>query len=253
LPKQELRITFAGGSRRSYCLALSGAGLWLAAAAGLALLALVIFGVVSYVRLARVAAKADELARQNELLLERSARIGELKAEIDRLRSFEAKMLQIMGIDTLNVRRSRYAELWEGGAAEGSAGRAAEAGKLKWPVPGTISRGYTEGGEGHGGHLGLDIAAPAGTPVRAAARGLVKFAGTDSVYGKVVVLEHAGGLETVYGHNSELLVVRGDTVSDGQIIALVGSTGRSSAPHVHFEVIEDGENVDPLKWLETRR
>lgn len=98
-------------------------------------------------------------------------------------------------------------------------------------------------------HAGLDIAAPLGTPIVAAAGGLVAFAGSRGGYGLVVVLDHGGGLETRYAHASALDVISGQPVRQGQVIARVGSTGLSTGPHLHFEVRVDGRARDPTAWL----
>lgn len=98
-------------------------------------------------------------------------------------------------------------------------------------------------------HSGLDIAVPRGTPISAAADGVVTFAGKKGGYGTVVILEHADGRTTFYAHCDKLLVEKGDTVSAGFEIAKAGSTGKSTGPHLHFEVRENGKPIDPLKFL----
>jgi murein DD-endopeptidase MepM/ murein hydrolase activator NlpD len=98
-------------------------------------------------------------------------------------------------------------------------------------------------------HTGIDIAAPAGTPIGAAAAGRVVFAGRNGGYGNMVIVEHADGTLTRYGHAEKLLVKKGDEVSSGQAIALVGSTGHSTGPHLHFEVKRNGQFVNPLTVL----
>jgi len=103
-------------------------------------------------------------------------------------------------------------------------------------------------------HRGLDFAAPHGTPIRAAAAGTVVEAGRTSGYGTLIRIKHAGGLATAYGHSAVLHVRTGDRVRAGQVIAATGSEGRSTGPHLHFEVRvgADGVPVDPLRWLRAR-
>ena len=204
-----------------------------------------------YGRLVAVASRAQSLEMENDLLKRQNERIVNLKAEIDRLRSFEAKMLTIMGIDTLGLGRLRYEEAWPEGRKADSLRAARAEGEFLWPMRGAISRGYRLDAPSGTPHLGLDIAGETGAPVKAALSGKVTFAGVDSIFGNMIVLEHEGELTTVYGHNSQLLVVPGDMVVAGDTIARLGSTGRSSAPHLHFEVREGDTRVDPLKYLQT--
>ena len=97
-------------------------------------------------------------------------------------------------------------------------------------------------------HKGIDLAVNSGTPVHAAMSGVVEVAGWDTGYGNYIILKHANGMETVYGHNSKLLVKVGQSVKQGDTISLSGSTGYSTGPHVHFEVRVDGHCINPL-WL----
>lgn len=99
-------------------------------------------------------------------------------------------------------------------------------------------------------HGGLDFGVDYGTPIGAAAPGTVIYADWYGGYGNAVVIDHGGGVTTLYAHNTELLVREGQSVQPGQAVAQSGSTGLSTGPHLHFEVRENGEAVDPLKYLE---
>lgn len=98
----------------------------------------------------------------------------------------------------------------------------------------------------HRNHHGIDIAAPRGTPIGAAAAGTIVFAGRRGGYGNTVIIEQVDGRQSLYAHADQLLVNVGDTVNAGQTIATVGSTGRSTGPHLHFEVRENGQPIDPM-------
>ncbi len=120
-------------------------------------------------------------------------------------------------------------------------------GLFAWPVFGRITSGY--GWRKGEFHHGLDIACPAGTPIRAAQAGVVVFSGTKSVYGKTVIIRHANGMETLYAHNSKNMVKAGQQVKKGQVIALVGVTGRTTGPHLHFQINYKGETLNPSEYL----
>lgn len=116
-----------------------------------------------------------------------------------------------------------------------------------WPVQGRISSGF--GSRWGSMHYGLDIAVNTGTPVRAAAAGKVTFAGWNGTYGYLVKIDHGNGVETRYAHNSALLVKVGQQVNRGSVIARSGNTGRSTGPHVHFEIRLKGKAYNPLPYL----
>ena len=98
-------------------------------------------------------------------------------------------------------------------------------------------------------HKGLDFAGPEGTKVMTVAAGLVTFAGDRPGFGEMVEINHGNGLATRYCHNEKLLVRQGEMVRKGQEVSLMGSTGRSTGPHLHFEVLKDGAQVDPLRFI----
>jgi murein DD-endopeptidase MepM/ murein hydrolase activator NlpD len=98
-------------------------------------------------------------------------------------------------------------------------------------------------------HTGLDFRGDSGEPIHATAAGTVSNAGWSGGYGKMVEIDHGKGLATRYGHLSEIDVAVGDTVRIGQVVGKLGSTGRSTGPHLHYETRVDGEAVDPQKFL----
>jgi murein DD-endopeptidase MepM/ murein hydrolase activator NlpD len=117
-----------------------------------------------------------------------------------------------------------------------------------WPLTekGYVTRGVTTSDTPH---PGIDIAVPQNSYVRASGPGVVKVAAEDSIYGNYIVIDHGDGLETLYGHNSRLMVKQGTKVKRQQIIALSGSTGQSTAPHLHFEVRKNGTAIDPYQYV----
>jgi murein DD-endopeptidase MepM/ murein hydrolase activator NlpD len=119
------------------------------------------------------------------------------------------------------------------------------------PIPGSWQGLVScEFGTGYAGHAGMDLAVPVGTEVRAIAAGKVLYTkmGTTG-YGYHVVINHGGGIVTLYAHNSQILVSEGQTVAQGEVIALSGRTGRSTGPHVHLEVVVDGVPMNPRNYL----
>jgi murein DD-endopeptidase MepM/ murein hydrolase activator NlpD len=121
------------------------------------------------------------------------------------------------------------------------------------PVDGVVTSGFGRRSDPfhgkHSFHKGLDISAPSGTPIQPIRPGTVVSAGPRGGYGNVVVLDHGGGTTSMYAHCKALKVQAGQRVELGQIIATVGSTGRSTGPHLHLEVHQDGQAVDPVEAL----
>ena len=141
------------------------------------------------------------------------------------------------------IQASRYRYQFPGGGS----------GAMIWPLIGEITSEY--GWRTHPiygdarYHSGMDIGGDYGDPILAAAAGIVTYSGWISGYGYAVIIDHGGGISTLYGHNEALAVAEGQTVSQGQVIAYCGSTGNSTGPHCHFEVREGGEPVDPWGYL----
>ncbi|MDS1030357.1 LysM peptidoglycan-binding domain-containing M23 family metallopeptidase [Bacillota bacterium LX-D] len=122
---------------------------------------------------------------------------------------------------------------------------------LEWPVTGPITSNFGKRGEEF--HHGLDIGAPAGQKIRAIGDGKVIFAGwKNNIYGFAVIIDHGNGLKSLYAHASSILVKEGAWISAGQAIAKVGDTGRTTGPHLHLEIRQDGQIVNPKRYLVQR-
>ena len=138
-------------------------------------------------------------------------------------------------------------------SSAGYSGAPAGAGGMIWPISGPITSEFGWRTHPMFGtarfHSGLDIGGDYGMPIYAAASGTVIYAGWISGYGNAVIIDHGGGVTTLYGHNDSLNVSEGENVAQGQVIAMCGSTGNSTGPHCHFEVRENGEPVSPYGYL----
>jgi len=185
----------------------------------------------------RLAANRDTLAAARELKQSAVADSRETREEY--LAEVEALAAQSATLAAA-IRDSQE------GAGSTGAGTPSAAG-LIWPVDGIVTSGF--GLRWGRMHEGIDIAASTGAPIWAAAAGTVIHAGWLGGYGNLVVLDHGNGLATAYAHCSAILVGVGQTVAQGETIALVGSTGHSTGPHLHFEVRVNGVAVDPLLYL----
>ncbi|MDR7451123.1 MAG: M23 family metallopeptidase [Armatimonadota bacterium] len=163
----------------------------------------------------------------------------------DRVQAGQQLRIPARGMVSTPPRRTAQA-LAESAASVASSAVALAQGFV-WPARGRLTSRFGWRRWRH--HDGIDIAAPYGAPVTAARDGIVIYAGWYHAYGKAVILDHGSGLQTLYGHTSALLVRTGQRVEKGQLIARVGSTGRSTGPHLHFEVRINGRPVNPIKYL----
>lgn len=210
------------------------------------------------------AERAALLSRENERLKSQVAQIDSLKLELLNLHAMSIQIKGMLGIqlsedDSLLVANLSADANSPAIAPEemGDAVGPAEQKKIldalpsMWPVKGYVTREFriTGGEKNPDYHPGMDIAADRNTPVRAAAEGIVETSRYDETYGWVVEIDHGYGIHTLYGHNARNLVSVGDRVTRGKTIAFVGSTGKSTAPHLHFEVRKNGVSVDPREYL----
>lgn len=208
----------------------------------LALIGLVSAGYVAgaAVTTRRVDILSDSLAAQAE-------GIRALTTHVD---TVEARYRRIA--DLFGARPTALSDLWLPPAGnEANAGRSPvdETRPTSWPLTerGFVTQVLMEGVVGE--HPGLDIAVRTGSYIRAAGGAVVVEAGEDPLYGRFVRLDHGDGYTSLYAHASVTFVESGDLVRQNEVIALSGSTGRSTAPHLHFEVLRDNEPVDPLTIL----
>ncbi|MEA5004726.1 MAG: phage tail tape measure protein [Christensenella sp.] len=158
-----------------------------------------------------------------------------------------------LGLDASGLMGTLNQILFPSGGSSGS-GTYIGSGGLQWPSDTTAITDYFGNRESPGGigstyHEGVDIGAPYGSPVYAAGSGSASIAGWYGGYGNAVKLDHGNGLSTLYGHMSEVLTSVGANVRTGETIGLVGSTGNSTGPHIHFSVLVNGEQVDPMNYF----
>jgi murein DD-endopeptidase MepM/ murein hydrolase activator NlpD len=188
----------------------------------------------------------DELAASRDTL--GSARSLKASALSEVRQSREESLHEVESLAAESAALADAIRAAQGGSAAGSTGTGTpSAAGFIWPVNGVVVSGF--GMRWGRMHEGIDITAPTGTPIWAAAGGTVIWSGWRGGYGNCVVIDHGNGLATLYAHASALLVGVGQALSQGQTVALVGSTGNSSGPHLHFEVRVNGVAVDPLLYL----
>jgi len=193
---------------------------------------------------ARVPSLQGEVARLEQEL-------GQVEQLAVALRRLEGQYAQVRELLRADRAEDADDDLWRAGDAELLAASAGEqAAPSAWPLTerGAVARERLALIPGE--HAGIDIVVAEGSYVRAAGIGVVSAAGRDEVYGNYVRIRHPNGYETLYGHASELFVAPNDRVERHQVIALSGSTGSSTEPHLHFEIWRDGTSVDPHQVVE---
>jgi murein DD-endopeptidase MepM/ murein hydrolase activator NlpD len=236
---------------------------------------------------ATLAAMLPRLADQQAIVEAYRAQASALRAEIDSWRDVHARILEPFGPDAGPSKRGsgigggtssmpidgdadrfdikeEMARLGDLVQEQGDHLRALEqflsrAGKVlaslpsRWPIRGPVNsefgRRLSPWSAAAEHHSGIDIGAPIGTPVHAPAPGTVVFSGPHAEYGLTVVMDHGNDTKSLYGHLSRLGVLAGQQVRRGDLLALTGNTGRSSGPHLHYEIQVGGQAVDPYTYL----
>jgi murein DD-endopeptidase MepM/ murein hydrolase activator NlpD len=217
---------------------------------------LVIFGAVSYWKVAEVALDYQNLLEENKKLQDGLSRLEQVQNDLTRLKSIDQK---------LRAALSGYVNLDEEVDADASMDALDKVQELLdvpndrslfnfipdiYPVDGYVTRGFEDESLIGDAHFGIDIAGPKGSPIKATAAGVIIFSGWTYEEGYVIIIKHKLDYYSFYKHNLQNLVQEWETVKKGQIIALLGDTGRiSSGPHLHFEIWRGTTPIDPDKYV----
>lgn len=203
-------------------------------------------------RVVELEQRVDSLRRESEKVTELAAALVQMEDSYMQLRGVMSGEVEPSAGDVL---LPAIGSVQRQGSDSSRRAAATEPGPRLWPLvePGFVTRAFGDtSSAGDGGHVGLDIAVPSGSYIRAAGAGVVDEAGEGREYGRYVRISHGDGLRSLYAHASWVFVAEGDSVGAGEVIALSGNTGRSTAPHLHLEIEQDGEPVDPLPWVSGR-
>ena len=222
---------------------------------------LLVLLVVLYGPVFRAAARVPGMERELSRLQSENARVRELSAALDSAESRYAQVRQMMGgqivRDPLTIKSSLpVAPPIRARLASAPAVLSPGLGTPEyWPLDeaGYITRGQVKAGGRDEAHPGIDIAVSVGSLVRASGGATVGQAGEDPEYGFFVLLDHPGEYQTMYGHLSRILVTVNATVAPGEVIGLTGNSGRSTAPHLHFEIRQRGVSLDPQTMVKEGR
>ncbi len=266
-------IIIPENASKTYTFRLKRGLIYVFGAACLALFCIFAYTMIVQQDLRSNARKAERLEVENSILREKAQKITVLERELARLQyirhhlydmagmSFENEQLRGGGSPeerlALAVTEEKYQPTNEELLAAHEETDLADTGQIYttdmpilWPVKGWVTAEFNEVMSGREKrHTGMDIAAPQGSAILCAAAGKVAFSGWDKTLGLVVTIDHKNGLSTLYGHCSEVVVEVGSVVNQGQIVAKLGNTGQSSAPHLHFEIRKDGIAIDPRRHL----
>ncbi len=215
---------------------------------------LVLVGAVLYAPIVRTAARVPGLQRNVARLEQENAQVRQLARTLNEVEARYAQVRAMLGGNIVPPESrtpsqqlpSAYA-LYAGAPGAQTRYETGPSVPSHWPLDeaGVITRGQVRAGSGDESHPGMDIAVPMDTPIRAAGGGVVAQTGFDPEYGLFAIINHPDGYQTLYGHASRIVVQAGDSVEAGQVIGLSGSTGRSTGPHLHFEIRRDGKSIDP--------
>jgi murein DD-endopeptidase MepM/ murein hydrolase activator NlpD len=220
---------------------------------------------IFYGKLINSAVTASLLKQENEKLRDYNARVVEIEKSFRKNQALVSRIAEMAGIEIKEVEESLGAvyDSMQADSSERVIIGGMQADKIplsadeleKFVIPkgrplyGWITRRFNIDGD-NDRHEGIDIAVKEGTPIAATATGITEFAGWDKDFGNLIIIDHGNGYKTIYGHNEKNLVSMGQKVYKGDVIALSGNTGKSSAPHLHYEIEKDGVPIDPSPYLD---
>lgn len=238
IPKQTKIMIMPMDSHRSKELILSRRLMIALFATALALVLLILFTLLSYATTLQQARLLPSMKNQIDEANARLVKVEQINIEIENMRAMQEKLLGMLGVNPDSVAWVEDIE---------ANGVIMAPPPDIWPVDGMVTREFIIADRPNGilPHLGIDFTAPIGTPIVAAGKGVVQKAGFDEYLGNFVEIRHGFGYVTIYGHCRELTTRAGDRVNKGQMIGTLGGTGKSTAPHLHFEVWIDDQAVDP--------
>ena len=256
----------SGGGRRSVSIIVQRDGalqsqsyrisLWVVRillVAAVAATILLVLAIAFYGPVARQAARVPPLVREIERLRTDNQHIRELAAALDSVEASYERLRSMVGADIVPDRMALNSQLpiappiYAANPATAANYETEPSLPRHWPLDerGYVTQGQALADSTKDEHPGIDIAVPVGSMVRASGGGTVLQTGEHEAYGRFVLIEHPEGYQSMYGHLSRILTVQGAPVRAGEVIGRSGDTGRSSAPHLHFEIRHNGVSIDP--------
>jgi murein DD-endopeptidase MepM/ murein hydrolase activator NlpD len=193
--------------------------------------------------------QVNQVVQVKDNLIDRRNQFASARADKASLLASTQASRHALEEDVASLQKQQSAILARLQASAPSAPVQSSGGPMVWPVSGPITSPFCERRSYEACHPGIDIAVPTGTPIHAAASGRVAIAGWVGGYGNYTCIQHSASLSSCYGHQSSIQVSVGQSVSQGQVIGLSGSTGNSTGPHLHFEVRINGSVTNPMNYL----
>ena len=222
---------------------------------------LLVLGIAFYAPIARQALRVPPLEREVERLRTDNLQIRELAAALDSVEANYERLRTMVGADIVPDRVALRSQLpvappiYASNPASPAIYETEPSHPRHWPldIRGYVTQGQALADSSADNHPGIDIAVPVGSMVRASGGGIILQTGEHEAYGRFVLIEHPEGYQSMYGHLSRILAIQGAPVRAGEVIGRSGDTGRSSAPHLHFEIRHNGVSIDPGTMVKEAR